>query len=285
MATQLELSREVEFPTSFKTASAKKKYKEKLLTDNPDILYCDYIFNKGKKIKNNLIFHTNSIPEWKTIICKKHKFTVREGVGRGGRIIICSDGSLDTDNPVLTVTYYTKGTFLLQGNEASLISFEEMFDQMKAEVSKEKACATVDQKDTEQKSSQCSPLTAAPPSPPSHTQPPQPAAAPPPSPSQDRQLRESLALLELDFTEFRVQTQAKLQDTSSSNVIQQLREEVQQLRADISTITSAFRSALKEVQDDNKELRKQVSLNSCSCLAKEISLFSLCFSRADSYRS
>lgn len=168
MATQLEQSREVKFPINCKSANAKKKYKDSLLLENPNILYCDYIHNKGKKIKNNLIFHTDAIAAWKTAICEHYKFTVREGVGRGGRIIICSDESLDTDNPVLTVTYYTKGTFLFQGNEASLISFEEIFLQIKPE--KGPATDRAQQEEAEDKIPPS--LPAAPPPPPSHTLPP-----------------------------------------------------------------------------------------------------------------
>ncbi len=52
----------------------------------------------------------------------------------------------------------------------------------------------------------------------------------PPSPS-ERQLRDSLALLELDFTEFREHTQAKLSDTHNTNIyIQELKDELQQLK-------------------------------------------------------
>ncbi len=44
---------------------ARKKHKEKVLRDNPDVLYADYIQLNGKRIKNNFIFHTALINAWK----------------------------------------------------------------------------------------------------------------------------------------------------------------------------------------------------------------------------
>ncbi len=108
-----------------------KKHKEKVLQDNPDVLYADYIHLNGKRIKKNFIFHTALINAWKLTICEEYKHIFKEGIGRGGRLTICEDEMLDTDNPILTITYYTKGTFLLQGNEVSLNSFEEIFPLLK----------------------------------------------------------------------------------------------------------------------------------------------------------
>ncbi len=136
---------------------------------------------------------------------------LKKGIGRGGRLTICEDEMLDTDNPILTITYYTKGTFLLQGNEASLNSFEEIFLLLKARVENERDETHVNYTDSEEEGPvDPSPL--------------------PPSPS-ERQLRDSLALLELDFTEFREHTQAKLSDTHNTNIyIQELKDELQQLK-------------------------------------------------------
>lgn len=58
---------------------------------------------------------------------------------------------------------------------------------------------------------------------------------PSPSPS-DRRLRNSLALLELDFTEFREHTQVKLSDTRTTNIsIQELKDELRQLKKDTNS--------------------------------------------------
>ncbi len=82
---------------------------------------------------------------------------------------------LDTDNPILTITYYTKGTFLLQGNEVSLNSFEHIFPLLKARVENKRDETHVNCTDSEEEGPE----------------------NPSPSPS-ERQLRDSLALLELE---------------------------------------------------------------------------------------
>ncbi|KAL7868463.1 hypothetical protein SRHO_G00098470 [Serrasalmus rhombeus] len=178
METEPAQCREVEFPVKSKSAQAKKKHKEKTLKENPDTLYADFIHLYGKRIKNNLIFHTAAPSAWKSAICRHYKFTFKEGISRGGRVTVCTDENLDTDNPVLTITYYTKGTVLVQENEISLESFEEIFPQLNAEVETEAASATVDSADSEEDDAEALPTL--------------PTPAPPPS---DRQLRESLALL------------------------------------------------------------------------------------------
>lgn len=62
-------SREVEYPANCNSARAKKKHKETTLLSNPEQLFADFIFCNGKKIKNNVLFHTDNINMWKEIIC------------------------------------------------------------------------------------------------------------------------------------------------------------------------------------------------------------------------
>ncbi|KAL1255521.1 hypothetical protein QQF64_013582 [Cirrhinus molitorella] len=143
---------------------------------------------------------------------------------------------LDTDNPILTITYYTKGTFLLQGNEASLDSFEEIFPLLKARVEKERDETHVNCTDSEDDG----------------------PVNPSPSPS-ERQLRDSLALLELDFTEFRECTQAKLTDMHNTNIyIQELKDELQQLKKNTSSSITELTRALRDLQEENQTLRLQL---------------------------
>ncbi|XP_058644179.1 uncharacterized protein LOC131547540 isoform X2 [Onychostoma macrolepis] len=221
--------REVCYPEKCRSIQAHKKHKEKTLRDNPDVLYADYIQLNGKRIKNNFIFHTTMINAWKLTICEEYKHVFKEGIGRGGRLTICEDEMLDTDNPILTITYYTKGTFLLQGNEASLNSFEETFPLLKARVEKERDETHVNCTDSEEEG----PVN--------------------PSPS------DSLALLELDFTEFREHTQAKLSGTHDTNIyIQELKDELQQLKKNTSSSITELTRALRGLQEENRTLRLQL---------------------------
>ncbi len=235
MATLQTECREVCYPEKCRSVQARKKHKEKVLRDNPDVLYADYIQLNGKRIKNNFIFHTALINAWKLTICEEYKHVFKEGIGRGGRLTICEDEMLDTDNPILTITYYTKGTFLLQGNEVSLNSFEEIFPLLKARVENERDETHVNCTDSEEEGPE----------------------NPPPS-SSERQLRDSLALLELDFTEFREHTQA----THNTNIsIQELKDELQQLKKNTSSSITELTRALGELREENRTLRLQLVHN------------------------
>lgn len=238
MATlaQTECTGEVLYPEKCRSVQARKKHKEKTLRDNPDLLYADYIQLNGRRIKNNLIFYTTLITAWKSAICEEFKNIFKEGIGRGGRLTICKDEMLDTDNPILTITYYTKGTFLLQGNEASLNSFEEIFPRLKARVEEERDEPHANSTDSEEEG----PVILS------------------PAPS-DRRLRDSLALLELDFAEFREHTQVKLSDTCNTNSsIQALKDELRQLKKDTNSTITELNRALRELQGENQTLRVQM---------------------------
>ncbi|KAK9965987.1 hypothetical protein ABG768_005042 [Culter alburnus] len=237
MATPAQAEcREVSYPEKCRSVQARKKHKEKTLRDNPDLLYADYIQLNGKRIKNNLIFYTTLITAWKSAICEEYKHIFKEGIGRGGRLTVCKDELLDTDNPILTITYYTKGTFLLQGNEASLNSFEEIFPLLKAKVEEERDEPQANCTDSEEED----PVNLS------------------PSPS-DRRLRDSLALLELDFTEFREHAQLKLSDTHNTNMfIQELKDELRQLKKDTNSSITELTRALRELKDENQTLRTQI---------------------------
>lgn len=111
--------REVEFPSNCTNSKARKQHKELVLRNNAEVLFTDFTVHKGKKIKSDLIFYTVHVFEWKSALCRHYDHISKEGIGRGGRLIICADENLDTDNPELTITYYTNGTVLIQGSETS----------------------------------------------------------------------------------------------------------------------------------------------------------------------
>ncbi|KAF4116651.1 hypothetical protein G5714_004140 [Onychostoma macrolepis] len=79
-----------------------------------------------------------------------------------------------------------------------------------------------------------------------------------PSPP-DRRLRHSLALLDLDFTEFREYTRAKLSDTHDTNLyIQELKNELQPLKKNTNSSITELTRALRELQEENPTLRVQI---------------------------
>lgn len=141
---------------------------------------------------------------------------------------------LDTENPILTITYYTKGTFLLQGNEASLNSFEGIFPQLKARIEEERDQASAKNSDSDEEG----PVN------PSHS---------------DHRLRDTLALLELDFTEFKEHIQTKLSEINNTNpYIQEIKHQLHQLKKDSSSSITELTKALRELQEENQVLRSQM---------------------------
>ena len=145
--TLITQSREVEYPAKCKSGTAREKHKEKTLQENPEILFIDYVQQIGGRKKNNILFFTDSIYIWKDTLCNNYTHVSSEGIGSGGRLKICKDEHLDKDDPLLTITYYTKGKVMIQGNEANLESFEEAFPLLKAEVATKKTNISSDSED------------------------------------------------------------------------------------------------------------------------------------------
>ena len=81
-------------------------------------------------------------------------------------------------------------------------------------------------------------------------------SAPPTPASSTNQLKERIALLELDFAEFKELTQARLSDPRD-NPLQQLKEELQQLKRDNQAFASDLRGSLEAFKQENSVLHAQ----------------------------
>ncbi|KAL1005939.1 hypothetical protein UPYG_G00065930 [Umbra pygmaea] len=79
---------------------------------------------------------------WRDAIFNNYKYVTREVIGHGGLLIICKNENLDVDNQVITVSYFTRRTILVQGNEDSINTFEEIPPLLKQQVMKDKFTAT-----------------------------------------------------------------------------------------------------------------------------------------------
>ncbi|MGH0185923.1 UNVERIFIED_CONTAM: hypothetical protein FKN15_019758 [Acipenser sinensis] len=78
----------------------------------------------------------------------------------------------------------------------------------------------------------------------------------PTTPSDTQHMRECLALLELEFVEFRELTLARLTETS---ITQQLRDEVSQLKRENRVAITELTSEMKDLQQENESLRTQLT--------------------------
>ncbi|KAI4814531.1 hypothetical protein KUCAC02_003722 [Chaenocephalus aceratus] len=236
--------REIVYPAKCKSVNAKDKHKEKTLCGNPEVLFTDYAQQREGRKKNNLIFFTDSIYIWKDTLCSKYAHVSREGIGSGGRLKICKDEHLDKDDPLLTITYYTKGKVMVQGNEANLESFQEAFPLLKAEVDTKRINVPSDVPSGDESPIE-NPNTLS-------------ISAPPTPASSNNRLKESVALLELDFAEFKERTQAR-QSGPPDNTLQQLKEDLQQLKSHNEALASDLRGSVEALKQENSVLRVQLA--------------------------
>ncbi|KAK1906946.1 Circulating cathodic antigen [Dissostichus eleginoides] len=83
-------------------------------------------------------------------------------------------------------------------------------------------------------------------------------SAPPTPASSNNRLKESMALLELDFAEFKERTQAR-QSGPPDNTLQQLKEDLQQLKRDNEALASDLRGSVEALKQENSVLRVQLA--------------------------
>ncbi|KAJ8349040.1 hypothetical protein SKAU_G00276290 [Synaphobranchus kaupii] len=191
-------STEIQYPVEVTNAQSRKQYKLSLLKSSPESLYCDYAHIEDRKIKNNLIFHTEHPTAW------------------------------------------------LCGSEASLHSFEDIFLLLKDEADKLETTSPEPDINAESTTTDSTVNTSEPPN-----TTPAPTNSTPVAPKYMEQMRETLALLEQDFTEFWELTMARLCEQSLS---QQLRDEVCQVKRECRMALSEAMAELKELQEDMKLL-------------------------------
>ena len=124
---------EVGYPAKCKSAAARGQHKHKTL-ENPEVLFTDYNQHKEGRKKNNCIFFTDSIYIWKDTRFNNYAYVSSEGISQGGTLKISKNEHLNNDDPLLTITNYTKGKIMVQGNKTNLETFKEAFSLLKAEV-------------------------------------------------------------------------------------------------------------------------------------------------------
>ncbi len=138
-------TREIVYPENCTNKKGRTKYKQRILRKNPDILYADYKAHTsgqtGERGKNDLIFYTTRIPEWKSAIRDKYQYLHVNELEYGEGFIIFKDEMLDTKHINLTISFYSKGIVLVQSCEENLNNFEIAFAELKARVHRERDLA------------------------------------------------------------------------------------------------------------------------------------------------
>ncbi|KAJ8377196.1 hypothetical protein SKAU_G00077760 [Synaphobranchus kaupii] len=148
-------------------------------------------------------------------------------------------------------SHLIRPSILIQGSEASLHSFEEIFLLLKDEADKLETTSPEPDINAESTTTDSTVNTSEPPN-----TTPAPNNSTPVAPKYMEQMQETLALLEQDFTEFWELTMARLCEHSLS---QQLRDEVCQVKRECRMALSEAMAELKELQEDNGALRAQLA--------------------------
>lgn len=227
---------EVIYPKEVKSAKDKKKMKEIILRENPEILLSDYTGPEDNRVRCNLLFFTEHPSVWHTILCSAMTCRRKGGISKGRQLTL--EGDNDTK---LTVNLYHNGTVMVQGPETSLNEFQRNFKNLKLEVQKIKKdpevkrntedglCNTIG---TNINPSSRTPITDR------HINTP---ASP-----KIKALKDNIAELEQDFFLFKEETTNNLHqllNLNSHHSIQQLQQ---------------LCSAVRQLEEDNQELRQEL---------------------------
>ncbi|ROJ48422.1 hypothetical protein DPX16_23470 [Anabarilius grahami] len=97
------------YPSEIKTDSARKNYKQKLLTNSPETLFAD-LFKTGEIC--NLIFFSDHPSAWHKAIINHYPSVKKEGICNGWKVKIREPH--DPDSTVITVNIYKNGTVMLR---------------------------------------------------------------------------------------------------------------------------------------------------------------------------
>ncbi len=122
---------EIIYPAEVKSVKDKKRTKELILKENPEMLLSDYSGPDNNRVRCNLLFFTEHPSSWHTILCSNMTCMRKGGISKGRQLTL--EGDNDTK---LTVNLYHNGTVMVQGPETSLNEFQRNFGNLKKEAQK-----------------------------------------------------------------------------------------------------------------------------------------------------
>ncbi len=221
------------YPAEVKSVKDKKRTKEMILKENPEMLLSDYSGPDNNRVRSNRLFFTEHPSSWHTILCSNMTCMRKGGISKGRQLTL--EGDNDTK---LTVNLYHNGTVMVQGPETSLNEFQRNFINLKKEVQKIKKDPKV--KSQAEDEAGTTSVTITDPSSRTHGHTSTPASP------KIKVLKDNIAELEQDFFLFKEETTNNLQHllnlTSHHNVQQ----------------TEQLCSAVRHLEEDNKELRQEL---------------------------
>ncbi len=224
---------EIIYPAEVKSVKDKKRTKEMILKENPEMLLSDYSGPDNNRVRCNLLFFTEHPSSWHTILCSNMTCMRKGGISKGRQLTL--EGDNDTK---LTVNLYHNGTVMVQGPETSLNEFQRNFGNLKKEAQKIKKDPEV--KSQAEDEAGTTSVTITDPSSRTHGHTSTPASP------KIKVLKDNIAELEQDFFLFKEETTNNLQhllNLTSHHSVQQ---------------TEQLCSAVRHLEEDNKELRQEL---------------------------
>ena len=103
----------INYPKELKTAQTKKRYKHKLLRENPECVLPDSSQTGQKITVTNLLLHTDRTDAWHRAICTHYKQHKKWGICNGRQITIDSQDSDASFKAVRLVSALSSRTLTL----------------------------------------------------------------------------------------------------------------------------------------------------------------------------
>ncbi|MGH0119380.1 UNVERIFIED_CONTAM: hypothetical protein FKN15_022515 [Acipenser sinensis] len=217
-------------------------------------------------VTTNLLLFTEHTDAWHTAIWKMYVHVKKGGICQGRQLKIREDA--DSHHTVFTVNLYQNGTIMIQGSEASLVSFEENFLALKelAESAKPKsqntgtptaASPVPDSTQPARSTDSTDPVPTVPAEESTVPGDSQPLLTQPPElHSTVAIMKASLSLLEVELTELRELVRARL---TESDITQQLKDQTIQIKNEYKASFRELKAEVKELQQDRETLRRELT--------------------------
>ncbi|ROI27697.1 hypothetical protein DPX16_23019 [Anabarilius grahami] len=216
----------IHYPSEIKTDSARKNYKQKLLSSSPETLFADLL--KTGEICN-LIFFSDHPSAWHKAIINHYPSVKKEGICNGWKVKIREPH--DPDNTVITVNIYKNGTVMEHFTKLEMEMVQLRETVLKWEQSE--TCHTELKQNTEHLTQRLTALT-----------------------QQMRKLQKEKDSYQCELTALRLQLQDREQSTLEMR--QQLRE-IQEKREmennEIQTLKEQLRDIQEKREMENSEIQ------------------------------
>ncbi len=228
-------------PFTYPQKSSEKSrplFRQKQTKDTPDTLFAD----QDHSVLTNLLFYSEHSLLWHTAFCQHFPFTKKRGICKGRQILVFEDTENNNETRFLTLNLYQNGTVMIQGSESALKVFIEEFEEIKT-----LALSDNDEDDDPTQVNNNDPNTGTSPG-----KSDQKIAMTPKTITSVSRMKDSFSLLEVEVVELKEFILSHL----SNNNMEQLTNDILNLRQEIKYLQSDQEEMSKELQQTKDEVRE-----------------------------